>query len=50
MLAQFYQKVMDALHPEQNLKVVSTIHSCSLAVKTIAHAPRVQRSTFDCKA
>jgi hypothetical protein len=41
MLAQFYNKVMDALHPEQNLKVVSAIHSCSLTVKTIAYVPRV---------
>ena len=41
MLAQFYNKVMDALHPEQNFKVVSAIHSCSLTVKAIAYLPRV---------
>ena len=41
MLAQFYKEVVDALHPEQNLKVVSAIHSCSLTVKAIAYVPRV---------
>ena len=41
MLAQFDKKVVDALHPEQNLKVVSAIHSYSLTIKAIAYVTRV---------